>query len=161
MRVSVSRTLVLLLLATSLSASQATAQFLLGPRAGIEIDDLEEPYLGIEARFGAGSAPLYIVPSLDYFFIDSDRVDFLRLGVNAIYEFELSNTAFVPYAGGGLNVGIVSVEDGDGDTDVGLNVLGGLRFLRGGTQPFLQLDLGLTDPELVTLGGGLLFTIGN
>lgn len=161
--VTMKKVVLLLGLLTILGLTQAQAQSSteLGVRVGVDVEDVEEPYIGAGLRFRTASLPVTFAPSFDYFFAGDD-VNLYRLGLNVIYEFR--NTGqLTPYVGGGANIGIFSFDDENGDdesdTDTGLNVLGGVKVHLRNVTPFFQLDAGLSDPEFVTLGGGLLFRL--
>lgn len=165
--------LALVLLVTPQQAeAQTTVE--LGPRLGFDLGDLEELFIGADARIASDALPVLINPSFDYYFVSSGvegvDVSAFTIDVNALYEFGVDNEAFTPYAGGGL--GIVrfssSVDDspfGGGGisastTDVGLNLVGGAKFETGNLQPFAQAKINVGgDFTLFGLMGGLLFSL--
>ena len=147
-----------------LSAGDAHAQFQLGVRGGYDLET-EDPLLGVEARFGLNnpSFPLIIAPAFDYYFLDSDRVNFYALDLNLLYPFGINNRSFTPYAGAGLGVGFTSVDvgrDTESDTDLGVNLVGGAVFGFSRLRPFIQARLKLGgDADLATLHGGVLHSL--
>lgn len=142
---------------------EAQAQVEVGPRIGFDIvGDVEELFLGADARVHLLAVPLQINGAFDFYFTDEMFDEFVQFSINALYEFGVANAAFTPYAGGGL--GISSSErkgSNNRRTDVGLNVIGGAVFSAGNLRPFAQAQITFGDPDLFTLGGGLLFTIGS
>lgn len=137
--------------ALTLGAPEAAAQVAVGPQANV----------GTETDFGIGGrivgnirdANLEAVGSFDVYFPD-DPVDFWELNGNLFYHFHLRETdAVLPYAGGGLNISHFS--NGEGETEAGLNLAGGLRFAtRSDASPFVELRgvIGDFDQLVVTLG---------
>ena len=142
-------------------AGQAQAQRVIeiGPRAGIDIDALNDPFIGLDVRVSTVSLPVVINPTFDYYLTEGD-VNFYQLSGNALYEFGIDNQVFTPYSGLGLGISRASF-DGEGNTDFGLNVIGGAAFRVGALKPFVQAQLTLLgDADLTTLGGGVLFRLG-
>jgi hypothetical protein len=143
-------------------SQKAQAQVEVGPRVGFDIvGDVEELFLGADARIHLPAMPLQINGAFDFYFTDEKYDEFVQFSINALYEFGVANAAFTPYAGGGL--GISSSEPKGSNkqqTDVGLNVIGGAVFSAGTLRPFAQAQITFGDPDLFTIGGGLLFSIG-
>ncbi|KAB2907850.1 MAG: porin family protein [Kofleriaceae bacterium] len=159
-----------LLVATPWLAEEARAEgALLGPRLFIETDDGSDAVIGVELRTELGplgrNAHIDLRPSFDYYvFDDADGFDFdvYGLGVDALFSFQVGTNAEL-YGIAGLSVFILSVETpagDDSDTDVGVNLGFGARFLtRGNVQPFLELRATIGDVEPVLIGGGILFAL--
>ena len=162
-----------------LQAAQAQTKIELGPRIGLDIDDVEEFFVGVDARFSPASLPVQINLTFDYYFVDDVpffrefvNISLIQIGINALYQFEIEDQGFTPYAGAGLAITRSSVETSfeefafgdtqfsDTDTEAGLNLIGGTTFGSGSLKPFAQLQLTLGDAEFVTIGGGLLFRVG-
>ena len=128
---------VLLLSVLSLAAAvPASAQFGFSPMVGYDLD-AEAPTVGVAVELGLAvtSLPLSpaIRPSIEYVFVDSD-VSFVRFDADLIGRFEATPTV-LPYAKAGLTVEVISVDvDGanvdNSDTDIGLNLGGGIEFSR-------------------------------
>lgn len=81
---------------------------------------------------------------------------------NLAYNFVVEDTSLNPYAGAGLSIFHVSVDnDGPGDdfddTDLGLNFFGGLKFPGQSMTPFVEVRAVLEAADQVVLTGGLLF----
>jgi hypothetical protein len=103
-----------------------------------------EAMVGTDTEFGLGgrvhfdlapSVPnLEIMGSFDYFFPDGPT-----------------------YVGGGLNIGHIDRTATEDDTDVGINLGGGVRFLFENTIPFLEARVTIGGVEQLVIGGGVLF----
>ncbi|MDX1430408.1 MAG: hypothetical protein R3282_08975 [Rhodothermales bacterium] len=135
----------------------------LGIRLGTDIaGDVEDEFLGVDARIGLPTLPVVINPAFDFYFT-SDPVDFYQFSVNALLAV---NTAalptIAPYVGAGLGISrtSVSVDTSIGDvsasdTDIGINLVGGGAITVGSIKPFAQVQLTLGNPDLVTVAIGL------
>lgn len=152
--------LCLLALAAALCApsGHAQTQIELGPRVGFEVSDIEELFVGADARISTASLPVQINPTFDYYFVDGD-VTFIQLTGNALYAFDIDNQAFTPYAGGGVSYIRASVS-GFSNSDVGLNLLGGAKFGVSNLQLFAQGEFVLGDADPAKLTAGVLFILG-
>jgi opacity protein-like surface antigen len=184
-------TALLLALALPFMAPKAQAQFYLNPYLGYNIEDGFGFLVGIgsefEAPFEAGNLSLSIRPSVEYVFTDdppdtsvggatiTSSTSYVQVNGDVIAR--LTATGLNPYVGAGLAVGIISasadcegsdvfcagVESADAsDTEIGLNVLGGLEFpgaLAFGT-PFVQGRLTLIDGSQISLLGGVSIPLG-
>ena len=73
----------------------------------------------------------------------------------------LNATTLKPYVGGGLNIARVSVDLGSfgsaSDTEIGLNVLGGLKLNLSGLDAFTEARLSLGGGEQFAVMFGILF----
>lgn len=81
---------------------------------------------------------------------------------NLAYNFVVEDTSLNPYAGAGLSIFHVSVDNdgiGDGfdDTDLGLNLFGGLKFPGQSVTPFVEVRAVLEAADQVVVTGGILF----
>jgi opacity protein-like surface antigen len=97
----------------------------------------------------------YFIGSFDWFFPDCDECTYWEL--NANLAVPITATTIDPYAGIGLNIAHVSVDVGGSDvsdTDVGLNLLGGLRFNLGTIGAFTEgrFELGGGEQFVLTFG---------
>lgn len=157
------------LLATPQAQAQVT--FEVGPRLGIDVGDVEELFIGADARISSAGFPLIINPTFDYYFTD-DPLTFWSLSANALYPFVADNAAFTPYAGAGIGLYRSSVDDievfgqtveGDSVTDIGLNLIFGAQFLNTGpVSPFAEAQYSsvFSDGDtgnLFSIKGGVLF----
>lgn len=126
-----------------------------------------EALFGTETDFGLGarihydlgtSAPLEFQGAFDLFFPDGPA-DYWEINTNLWYNLPTSGgSTALPYLGGGLNIGHVSGPDGPDDTELGVNLGGGVKFGFTNTIPFLEarVTVGGIDEQLV-IGGGVLF----
>lgn len=137
--------------------------FELGPRVGHDIGgDVEETFLGVDARLGIMALPIDFQATFDYYFMEENKT-FWQLSLNALLSFG-PGIVFTPYVGAGLGIARTSIDMGilsASDTDTGVNLIGGARFGMGPLRPFVQAQVTmLGDVELVTIAGGLLFKFG-
>ena len=127
--------------------------------------------LGVGGRIGFGFGevsnrhPIEGVVSFDYFFPGDEGTSldptYWEINANGIYKFAITNSTLVPYVGAGLNYARASADvPGAGtvsDSEVGLNVLGGLRFGSGqALRPFVEVRAELGGGEQVVFAFGLL-----
>ncbi len=134
---------------------EARAQIEIGPRIGFDlIGDVEEFFIGADGRLSLVALPVVLNATFDLYLAEENH-DFSQLSFNALYAFGIVNVAFSPYVGGGIGFSRTS-----GDTDVGLNLIGGATFGFGNLKPFAQAQITFGDVDLFTIGGGLLFSIG-
>jgi opacity protein-like surface antigen len=116
--------------------------FGLGPRVAFDLEELGP-------RF-------QIIGTWDIYFPENDAVDFWELNGNIVYRFDLPETEGVdPYGGGGLNVARTEVGD-VGDTDLGLNILGGVEFPLASVTPFVELRVTAEGADQFYITGGVL-----
>jgi len=151
----------LLLFATSVTAATPVkfggqldiaddTDFGLGVRALMDTSDIVE-----QTRFA---------PSFDFYFPDGP-LDYWELNANAHYLFDLPDLPVGIYAGGGLNIAHASVDIpsvlGGGsvsNTDVGLNLIGGVDFrTQGSIKPFAELKIEVSGGEQFVATGGVTF----
>ena len=127
------------------------------PHFGLQGSVGENVNLGVGVRYEnrmTGMFPampnLRFAASFDYFFPDSPA-RYWEINTNVFDLLTVHNARVVPYVGGGLN--IAHSNGGGGNSDVGLNVLGGLR-LPGRYRPYLEarIELGGGDRFVATLG---------
>lgn len=138
-------------------AREAHAQTMFGAEAMVGTDT----EFGLGGRLHVDLEPgvpnLEVMGSFDYFFPDGPT-DYWEINGNVWYRIPVrgSSTA-VPYAGGGLNIGHLDREATEDDTDVGINLGGGVRFLFENTIPFLEARVTIGGVEQFVIGGGVLF----
>lgn len=168
----------LLAFAFLLTPQQANAQveteetvFKIGPRATIDINDINDAFggtfaLGGDVRLQIPTLPVQGNGSFDFYFAD-DPWTVWTIDLNAVYPFAIEDVAFMPYAGAGLGItrwsgaeaGIPEIELSD--TDVGLNLVGGAEFsLENGINPFAQAQITVArDADRFGITGGILLDI--
>lgn len=159
-----------LLLVFSLPAEAQEESVAIGPRIGIDVGDVEEVFIGADARFSSEDFRLILNPTFDYYFTD-DPVSFWSLSANALYPFgveEVEDRTFTPYAGAGVGIYRTSVE-GDvtagpfnaSTTDLGLNFKFGAIVPGGAVAPFAEAQYSPVFADnnfsIFSIKGGLLF----
>ena len=129
----------LLTLTLLVAAPAVSAQSGFMPYLGYNLED-EDLLIGVGTRLGFPlelPVALVLQPSIEYQFTDGD-VTVLQLDVNAIAELRASET-LAPYVGAGLGLLYVDTEVTDSNTELGLNLVGGVLFNPAGFgQPFAQ-----------------------
>jgi opacity protein-like surface antigen len=146
--------LLALALMLGMSATPAQAQLWFGPQVSWG-DDAD---IAIGGKLGAAVASLGnagarknidLMGAFDYF-LDCDECSYFEITGGALYNFDIGES-IGPYAGGGLNYGRFSFEsditgvDDASNSEIGLALMGGLRFLLG----TLNADAGAR----ITVGG--------
>lgn len=160
----------LTVIAAAVAAAPVRAQEIVTvPRSpanlGIQASYAEDADFGIGVRYEndlnkviSGMSPkLHFILAFDYFF-PGDPVDTYYEGnVNLTYQLGDMRRSIGPYLGGGLN--IAHVEAGGFDnTDLGLNILGGIRFRSASrTVPFVEVRFEAGGGEQFVITGGILF----
>ena len=147
--------------ATSASAQVARAPYGSAyPHFGLQASVGENVDIGLGVRYEnrmLGMFPDYpdlrFALSFDYFF--PDNFDYWEVNANVFNLFSSVNARVVPYLGGGLNVARFSTPGGR-NTDVGINLLGGIR-LPGRYRPFLEARIELGGGDRLVVSGGWLF----
>jgi hypothetical protein len=141
-------------------AQQPTAE---RTRFGVQVS-----YASDDIDFGVGAhldypmsrlfnnAPIFAQITADIFFPGND-VTYLEGAWNALYKFRIQNSPIAPYAGAGLVLAYVDTPAGS-DTELGLNLVGGMQFPHAGRlTPFVQARLEIEAGELFVLTGGIHF----
>jgi hypothetical protein len=130
----------------------------LGPHFGVNFD-MEDALLGLEGRFDVGnvgsSAIIQINPSFSYYF--TENIDVFNFSLNVPFEFPINGTVARPFAAPGL--GIWHFNNGDSDTELSLNLIGGVLFALDPVEPFVQLRVSIGDGSTAELMGGVLFRL--
>lgn len=150
-----------LVAALLLAATPALAQSDWGLRGGLTIDP-DQVHVGAHVNAGEIFNDGYFLPNVEVGF--GDHGTLIALNPELVYRFDKSSRSrWGFYIGGGLGINIYDRDDGprdnrdDTDTELGLNILGGMsKARRGGGDVFLELKLGVADsPEAkVTVGLG-------
>lgn len=155
--------LLVLLFPVALASGSAEAQV----RFGGQLNVADETEFGLGPRLALDLTQLgprfQIVGTWDIYFPDEDRLDYWEANGNVLYRFDLPVDVAVPYVGGGINVARSDVdapdaaEDGDrDDTDLGLNVLGGVEFPLVSFTPFIEIRRAVDGGEQFYFTGGVL-----
>lgn len=131
---------------------------------GLHANWAEDADFGLGARYDhvlnhivRGMSPkVNIIITLDYFFPRDPIDSYVEGNVNLSYQFGDMRRSIGPYFGAGLN--IARVEAGAfRNTDLGLNVLGGIRFRSASrTVPYLEARFEAGGGEQFVITGGIL-----
>jgi hypothetical protein len=175
-------TLILLAFLVLPTVAQAQTSVAVGPKAGIGLGDVEDPFIGADVRIGLGDVPVHINPFFNFYFAP-ENTTFWEAGAHALVDFEVENSVIVPYAGAGAQIFNSSYENNNigntggtgfgfdietessSTTDIGLSGVGGAEFnLDSGIRPFVQGELGIIFSEgdsgtLFGLSVGVLFDL--
>lgn len=153
-------------LALPLTTNRAEAQFSFMPYLGYNTEDFFGFLVGVGAEFDApfalGNLALGIQPGVEYVFAEGDAT-VLQIDGNVVAKFGAPGASITPYAGAGLGIIFVSPDEGDSNSELGLNLLGGAIFngaLAFGN-PYIQARYSLIDPlEALSIMGGLRIPLG-
>ncbi len=128
-----------------------------GLRYGPQVSYADDADFGIGGRLEipVPVQRLSIITSFDIFF-PGNSVDYWEINGNAKYAFALAESILGPYLGAGLHLARASA-NGNGNTELGANILGGMEFDTGPVVPFAELRVELGGGEQFVLTGGLLF----
>lgn len=168
------RIAVLTMVLGAVAAAPVSGQVAWGPQLSFADDADFGVGLRVEAPLsqlmtlepGSEASTMFLIGSFDWFFPDDgdvDGVDVRYFEINANVGYPLDVEGFDPYVGGGLNIanGGVSFDDpafeDTSDTEVGLNLLGGLKFPVGGMNAFAEARIELSGGEQFVISAGLLF----
>lgn len=107
-------------------------------------------------------APLsraFFIGQFDFFLDPCDGIDCTYFEINPGIAVPLNATTLKPYLGAGLNIAHFSAGSGPGssDTDIGLNLLGGLKLNLSGLDAFTEARLALGGGEQFSIAFGVLF----
>lgn len=132
---------------------EGQTQVYVGPRLGFDLGDVEELFVGVDARIHNTAFPIVVQPALDVYLQEGSSL--IQLNVNALYPFAIEDVGFQPYAGGGLGFSFVNDR-----SDVGLNVVGGALFESDSPiTPFAQAQITVGDIDFFALSGGILLRL--
>ena len=139
------------------------AQTMAGPFLAYT-DDAEAFGLGgfISIPLPALNPNISLVPDFTWFFPDAGNL--FEVNGDLMYSFAVSpDSPVMPFAFAGLNIARYSVDIGGtnfSDTNVGINLGGGVNFSAGSVNPFAGAKVELEGGESFVLFGGLSFPIG-
>ena len=146
---------------TAQAQMESESGFKIGPRATIDVGDIEEFAIGGDVRYDlseSANAPIQLSGAFDFYFPEGNA-DIFSFDINGHYVFPTEGT-FSPYAGAGI--GITSIDLGalGSTTDTGLNLVGGAEFDTGSFQPFIQGQFTVRgDFDRFAITGGILFAL--
>lgn len=140
--------------------STAQAQLTAGPLAAFH-DDFD---------FGIGGYLSIPVPSLDenlsidpsfVFYFPDGPVDYWEINGDVVYHFEVApDTPVLPYAMAGLSLERFSPDVGNSNTEMELNLGGGIGFRAQSLRPFVGAKFEIGDNDGFVVYGGLGFAVG-
>lgn len=155
-------------LALTSAPGTASAQFLVGPQLGVNLDG-SAFFFGANVRFPitVGEYALTANPNLDLYLFEDDATA-ARFNLDALYTLaQLSDLE--TYAGAGLLIEYTSVDLPPGtpdniestDTDLGINLKLGASFapVDAGFQPFVEMHFTLKDNSDLAFRAGVLFPL--
>jgi hypothetical protein len=128
-----------------------------GPRIGFSSSP-DQVHLGAHMDFGYFAEHFRLQPNMEIGF-GSGRV-LTAFNMETAYRFPTMWGDWAPYAGGGIGVDRISMEDHPegSHSDLGVNALGGIeKELAGGDRFFLETKLGLTQAPDVKITAGWTF----
>jgi hypothetical protein len=97
-----------------------------------------------------------------WFFPDVEGVDYFELNGGLLYDFLVEGSTVTPFALAGLNVASISVDTplGGGDnTELGLNLGGGLKFNAGTLRPMVGVRLEIEGGDGFVIFGTIPFNL--
>ncbi len=143
------------------AAAPAAGEPHFGARAGYTIDP-DQIHFGVHAKVMELSEALVFLPNVEVGL--GDNATLMAFNGELVYTFESVDwNRWRPYAGGGLGVNFLSLDDvpegaDDSSTDLGLNaVIGVAKVLNIGHEFFAELKLGIEDSPDMKLTIGLSF----
>ena len=140
----------------SLAARPAAADVDVGVRGGY-YTDAEEGFLGVDLLMQIQDTRWFFNPNLEYVFVDPGDLATLNLDVH--YDLDTDNDDLYIWLGGGPAI-IFRDDDrpnGDDETDLGLNLLGGIGWQLESVVPYFQAKAIIADDNEVVLAVGVRF----
>lgn len=129
-----------------------------GPRFGMTVDP-DQVHFGAHVDLGNFSDHVRFQPNFELGIGDDMTIG--ALNFEAAYRFVSRWEAWSPYMGGGLGMNFIDRSDAfrdRSDTEVGVNVLGGLeKGMRDGGRFFMEMKFGLEDSPDVKVTSGMTF----
>ncbi len=134
------------------------------PRLGGEVSFAQQDNAGLGLRLEQPLTPMRdgdmrLLVAFDYFFPDSP-LNYWELNTDLSWGFGVGGSSLVVYAGGGLNLARSSLSGvpGSGESDVGLNLILGLKIPTASRfTPFVEVRPELGGGNRVVLTTGILF----
>ena len=111
--------------------------------------------VGVHAELAERGSPVSLMPNFMYWSVDSYRNANPNLDVH--YRFAPAGR-MTPYVGSGVGLNFIDGERfGDSETQVGMNLIGGLRFPGSGPNYFLEARHMLSDLNQTSVLAGVTF----
>lgn len=106
-------------------------------------------------EFEQPGSRVHLIPSVMYW--NADGISDLSANADAYYHFNSEGTV-TPYLGAGLGVNVFEFERSDrSDTELGANLVGGLRIPGNSAHFFMETRLTISDITQLGLLGGVTF----
>jgi len=140
----------------SLAARPAVADVDVGVRGGY-YTDAEDGFLGADLLMQISDTRWFFNPNIEYVFVDPGDLATLNLDVH--YDLDTDNDDVYIWLGGGPAI-IFRDDDrpnGDDETDLGLNLLGGIGWQFESFVPYVQAKAIIADDNEVVLAVGVRF----
>ena len=128
-----------------------------GVRGGV-YTDVGEPFLGVDLLMRISDTRWFFNPNLEYVFVDPGDLATVNLDVH--YDLDTDNDDLYVWLGGGPAIVFRDDEgrgDDEDDTDVGINLLGGIGWQLEAFVPYLQAKALIADDSEVVLAVGVRF----
>ena len=135
-------------------ASTSKAQWAFGARTGVYTDD-SALFVGAEFLTPMGSGGWKFNPNLEWAFVNNGNL----FTLNADFTYDLTSTKSLDFwAGGGPALVYRSRDRGDDEVDPGLNLVGGIGFLRDRSiRPYFLAKILISDSSQAVMGFGVRF----
>jgi hypothetical protein len=163
-------TLAVALPAAFVLPAEAHAQTVAGPYLGYHDDFDMGIGVFIEVPIPSYADGLSLTADLGIYFpgdLGGADVNYFEINGGALYRFDVDSDDVSPFALGGLNIARVSVDSdvngvngGGSNTDLGLNLGGGVTFLRSAVRPSVGLKIELSGGDGFVIFGALGFPLG-
>ena len=114
---------------------------------------VEEPFVGVEYLTGVAHR-VYFNPNFEWVF--TEGFDYFTVNGDFHYDFPMQGHKYV-WLGAGLALVRVAFDGGGGDTDAGLNLLGGFGVRAGSVIPYVQAKFIVKGDSEFVIGFGLRF----
>lgn len=146
-----------LLLAALAAPAAAQNAWDFGIRGGVYTDD-SDPFVGVEVLTRLGGTRWFFNPNVEVVFPDNG--DLITLNGDFHYDLPVEGSVYV-WVGGGPAIIFRDPDrprNDDSETDVGLNLLGGVGFLKGQpVRPYVQGKVLVADESEAVLAFGVRF----
>lgn len=133
-------------------AAPAAAEIDFGVRAGAYAEE-PDPFVGLELLASLGGSGWFFNPNVEFVFADEN--DLVSANLDFHYDFPNSAGQYL-WAGAGAAVIDRDTPRG-GETDLGLNLLGGIGWRWQGATPYAQIKVVLADDAELVAGVGIRF----
>ena len=143
-------TALLALVAAPAASAQVDPDF----RAGIYTDG-SDGFIGGGVLWDLGQrGRWYANPNVEVVLVDNGN--FFTVNGDVHYDLDVE-TPFYIWAGGGPAILVADPDEGDSETDFGLNLIAGIGARQGGIRPYAQVKLIVSDESELVFAVGLRF----